>query len=87
MENITKITRGTVFLRILSARLIEDGRVLGYLELGPEAVKRKFPSRDEALKGVEKVRDELLQRAVESWRFSVKLGAAYTVDLTYILED
>lgn len=86
MGNITEAERSAI-LQILNARLIEDGRVIGYLELGSEAVKRKFPSRDEALKEVEKVRDELLQRAVEGWRFSVKLGAAYTVDLSYLIQD
>lgn len=87
MENITETTERTVVLRFLNARLVEDGRVIGDLCLGPEAIKKKFPSREEALKEVEKVRDELLQRAVEGWRFSVKLGAAYTVDLTYMIED
>lgn len=78
-------------IRILNARLIEDGKVVASLSIGGEPMPVVWYGSDEASfrTDLAMIRAIVLQRELERRfvRGTLKKGAAYTVDFTYMYKD
>lgn len=74
-------------VKIIKARLIEDGRAISVPIGIEEGLNLEASSPEEAQQQIEAVRAELLSRVLEKQQDIVKEGAAYTIDFKYTFQE
>lgn len=75
-------------IKIIKARLIEDGRAISVpIGICEEGLNLEASSPEAAQQQIEAIRAELLSRVLEKQQDIVKEGAAYTIDFKYTFQE